>query len=124
MTNRLLNLGSLRWAVPAISLIVFSVSQYQNWLWGWQIQMLLALFSVVAGLVLLANGMFSWGKFVVSALLGIIATYSFANGGLFWPIGLLILFVTAKGRKDRVVPKTSRLSRCWLRFRRAGQMRR
>jgi hypothetical protein len=98
-TARNLGMAGLRWAIPASALIVFSVSQYQNWLFGWQIQMLLNLLAVLAGITLLANGAFSWSKFAGAAALGILATYSFANGLLFWPIGLGILLVVAHGRR-------------------------
>jgi hypothetical protein len=100
-TGRTLAVAGLRWAIPVSSLIVFSISQYQNWLWGWQIQMLLNMLAVVGGIVVLAQPAFTWPRFAASALLGILATYSFANGVLFWPIGLGILLVVTHGRKER-----------------------
>jgi hypothetical protein len=101
ITGRKLAAVRLPWAIPAISLIVFSISQYQNWLWGWQLQMFLNLLAVVGGIVLLANEIFSWRRFAASALLGIVATYSFANGALFWPIGLVMLLVVTTGAKEK-----------------------
>jgi hypothetical protein len=101
ITGRKLGIAGLHWAIPAISLIVFSVSQYQNWLWGWQLQMLLNLLAVVGGILLLANETFSWRRFAAAALLGMVATYSFANGTLFWPIGLVILPVVTAGKRER-----------------------
>ena len=92
-TARTLHVAKWLWAVPACSLIVFSISHFQNWLWGWQIQMMLNVLAALAGLVVLAERSFRWNKFAVSVLLGIVATYSFANGILFWPIGLGILWV-------------------------------
>jgi hypothetical protein len=92
----------LTWAIPLASLVVFSVGQYQNWLWGWQLQMFLNVLCVVAGVLVLANGAFNWKKFAAAAASGIGATYAFANGPLFWPIGLLVLLaVTAEGRQRR-----------------------
>jgi hypothetical protein len=102
ITRRKLGVAGLFWAIPAISLVVFSISQYQNWLWGWQLQMLLNLLAVAGGIVLLANDdTFRWSKFAAAALLGIVATYSFANGALFWPIGLAILLITTAGTRER-----------------------
>ena len=101
ITGRKLGFAGLPWAIPAISLIVFSVSQYQNWLWGWQIQMFLNLLAVAGGIVLLANDTFRWWKFAAAALLGIVATYSFANGILLWPIGLLLLLLVPTGAGKR-----------------------
>jgi hypothetical protein len=81
---------------------MFSVAQYQNWLWGWQLQIFLNLFCVVAGVLVLANGAFSWARFATAAACGVGATYSFANGPLFWPIGLLaLLAVTTAGRQRK-----------------------
>ena len=101
MTKQKLGVGSLSWAVPAVSLVVFSLSQHQNWLWGWQLQMFLNLLAVLGGIVLLAQATFHWRRFVAAAGLGIVATYSFANGALFWPIGLAILFIGTAGIRER-----------------------
>ena len=101
ITGRKLAVARLPWAIPAVSLIVFSVSQYQNWLWGWQLQMFLNLLAVAGGIVLLANDTFRWWKFAAAALLGIVATYSFANGALIWPIGLLLLLLVPTGAGKR-----------------------
>jgi len=101
ITGRKLAVARLPWAIPAISLIVFSISQYQNWLWGWQLQMFLNLLAVVGGIVLLAGEIFRWRKFATAALLGIVATYSFANGALIWPIGLAVLFLMTAGTRKR-----------------------
>lgn len=100
-TERSLGVVGLHWAIPASSLIVFSISQYQNWLWGYQIAMPLTLLAVVGGIVLLSGPAFRWRRFAAAALLGIVATYSFASGVLFWPIGLGILLVVTRGRKER-----------------------
>lgn len=100
-TARKLGMAGLPWAMPALSLIVFSIAQYQNWLWGWQIQMLLNLLAVLGGIVVLAGEPFGWRRFAVAALLGVVASGSFANGVLFWPIGLLILLVVTTGGRQR-----------------------
>jgi len=101
ITARKLAVPRLPWAIPAVSLVVFSVSQYENWLWGWQLQMFLNLLAVAGAIVLLANDPFRWWKFSAAALLGIVANYSFANGALVWPIGLLLLLVATAGLPQR-----------------------
>jgi hypothetical protein len=100
-TRKDLNCESLYWAVPACSLIVFSISQFENWLWGWQMQMLLNVLAASASLILLASRPFSWLKFASASLLGIVATYSFANGLLVWPIGLVVIFLATAGRSEK-----------------------
>ena len=102
-TARELARPDLTSVIPLASLLVFSIAQYQNWLWGWQLQMFLNLFCVVAGVLVLANGGFSWARFATAAVFGVGATYAFANGPLFWPIGLLaLLAVTTAGRQRKL----------------------
>jgi hypothetical protein len=100
-TERQLAFAGLRWAIPLSSLIVFSISQYQNWLWGWQIQMLLNLLAVMGGILLLSDPNFRWRGLAAAAVLGVVGTYSFANGVIFWPIGLGILIFVTRGKKER-----------------------
>jgi hypothetical protein len=106
ITGRKLGAAGLAWAIPATSLIVFSIGQYQNWLWGWQLQMFLNLLAAMGGIVLLAHETFTWKRFALSALLGVVALYSFANGVLFWPIGLVILLVVTAGARQRLAAIT------------------
>jgi hypothetical protein len=51
----------------------------------------------------LANEPFRWSKFAAAIGLGIVATYSFGDGTLFWPVGLMILLLlkTGTGEKRR-----------------------
>jgi len=81
------------WPMPVISLLVFTLGQAENWLWGWQIQIFLNVLAVVAGIVLLGSRPFRWGKYWYALGCGILATYSFANGLLFWPLGFLALIL-------------------------------
>jgi hypothetical protein len=101
ITAQKLAVGRLPWAVPAVSLVVFALSQYENWLWGWQITMFLNLLAVTSTIVLLANDRFSWHRFAVATALGIVANYSFANGALVWPVGLVLLLVVTAGIPQR-----------------------
>ena len=100
-TARRLEISNWTWAAPVCSLVVFSMSQFQNWLWGWQIQMMMNALAVVGGVVLLSNPEFSWRKFAAAAALGVVAAFSFANGLLFWPVGLGVLWLGARGKPER-----------------------
>lgn len=93
MTNLLL---------PIISLMIFSLAQAENWLWGWQIQFFLNIFAVVVGFIILTNPPLTRLSFVLTLILGIIATYSVANGLLFWPIGLLMLLLNCDNQNRRI----------------------
>jgi hypothetical protein len=92
-TARLFGKRALRWALPACSLVAFSASQYENFLWGWQLGLLLGLLSALGAILLLANRPFQWSKFGGAIALGIVATYSFANGVLVWVVGFGLLCV-------------------------------
>jgi hypothetical protein len=92
------------WLWALLSLLVFSLSQWENWLWGWQLQVFLNVLSVVFGIVLLTRRPFEWTHFAGAAIAGIVATYSFGNGLLFWPVGLGVLALAAsKGPPKRLL---------------------
>ena len=101
-TARALGARELEWALPLTSLIVFSMSQFDNWLWGWQIQMVLSVLAALAAIVLLANGACDPKKFIGAAALGFVATHSFASGIAIWPIGLLLIVTDPSLRAARV----------------------
>ncbi len=84
----------LRWLLPIVSVMVFSLAQGENWLWGFELQVFMNVLAVVAGLVLLGQPAHRWA-FFGAILLGIIATYSFANGVLYWFLGLFTLLLLA-----------------------------
>jgi len=102
--TRALGYPGFPWVVPIFSLLVFTLGQAENWLWGWQVQIFLNVMAVVAGLVLLGNRAFRWAKFWWALGFGILATYSFANGLLFWPLGFLaITLVPPNNRRHKVL---------------------
>ena len=78
--------------ISIISLLIFSLSQYENWRWGWQIQIFLNVLMVCLGIYWLTKSAQSHWYFLGAIGAGIIATYSFANGLLFWGIGLIVLW--------------------------------
>ncbi len=92
-------------AVYTSALIIFSLTQWENWVWGWQIQVFLNVFAVCLGFYFLIRSTHSTHSvnsvqassgqskinFIASIICGIVATFSFANGLLFWPIGFFIL---------------------------------
>lgn len=90
------------WAVPILSLLVFGLDQAENWLWGWQIQIFLNVLAAVAGFILISHGPFRWRRYAGAMGCGIVATYSFANGLLFWPLGFLaLILISYKKRRQR-----------------------
>jgi len=79
--------------IPLMSLLVFNLGQRESWLQGFQTVMFLGVACVIVGIFILAENA-SWSSFFVAIVLGIIANYSMANGLLYWPIGLIVLFIT------------------------------
>ena len=90
------------WLWLLLSLAVFSLSQWENWLWGWQVQIFLNVFFVSGAIALLARSPLEWKTLLSAALLGFAATYSFGNGLLVWPIGmaLVALAPAVRGRRS------------------------
>jgi len=100
--------SGLPWAVPAASLLIFTLGQAENWLWGWQIQIFLNVLAVIAGLALLGGGAFQWRRLWWAAGLGIVASYSFANGLIFWPLGFIALLLSPpREKRSRVLALTA-----------------
>lgn len=95
----------LIWSLPFISILLFSINQWENWIWGWQIQILLSVFCVIFGIFILCYRDFNWKKFTLAVLLGFVALYSFANGIVYWILGLLILALSSsfKNRKEKLL---------------------
>jgi hypothetical protein len=52
---------------------------------------------------LVANPPFTWTRFIGGALAGVVASYSFGNGGVFWLTGLFILWVALDSGKEKWV---------------------
>ncbi len=104
-TFKQLELKGLNWAIPIISVLVFSLTQIENWLWGWQIQMLLNVLTVAMGIVLLSAPASNWRHFTLAVLSCVVASYSFANGLLCWPIGLAVILLVRREKGGRLMQR-------------------
>ena len=104
LTNKFLKNSKPCWLIPIISMIIFSLTQSTNWLWGWTMIIFLNVFAITSGFIILSNFGTKWAGFCSAAILGIIGTYSFANGLLYWPIGLFILFfINHQDKKNKIL---------------------
>jgi hypothetical protein len=88
ISRRLVGARGSNWALPVASLVVFSPNQWENWLWGWQIALFLNLLAVVAGVALLARAVRRWWYLPAAMVLGIVASFSFACGLIYWVAAL------------------------------------
>lgn len=73
------------------ALFVFSLRQYENWVWSAETVYFLPSLCSVACVVLLSGSRFEWKKFCAALALAFAACASFAAGFAVWPAGLWIL---------------------------------
>lgn len=86
----------------SIPILLFTTGQWENWSWGFQIQIFLNVAAVMNGLVLLTRKLTPL-KLVFIFICGTVATYSFANGIMFWLIGLIIIVFALKPIKNKIL---------------------
>src|SRR4030095_7978330 len=77
------------WLAPVFSVLLFSPLQWENWLWGWQITVLLCALAMVVAAYLAAGGA---RGLRLSGMLGcgLVATFSFAAGLVVWPVHAVV----------------------------------
>lgn len=92
---------ALPWLLPVIAIAVFSLRQYENWLWGFQLQIFLNVLLVLAGFAFLTSRALTWATLLAALLCGLGATFSFGNGLLYWPLGLAVLLALAPRSQRR-----------------------
>jgi hypothetical protein len=81
-------------AFVASALLIFSPVQYENWLFGIQVVYFAPLVCVVAALCVAVSGLPARVKFLLSALLATVSTFSSANGFLCWVVAAPALAVS------------------------------
>jgi hypothetical protein len=75
-----------------VSFTVFSLRQWENLLWGWQICWGMAVLFSILAFYLLAVRSRTTLCFILALVSGAIASFSLLTGLLVWPVGLLELF--------------------------------
>lgn len=84
------------WVPFFLALLVFSLSQQENWFWGFQVQIPLAVLTGVGAVFLLGQPGFSWGRWAGAVALGLASTYSFGVGMVVWPVGAVALALVGR----------------------------
>lgn len=91
-----------------IPLVGFTLVQYENTLWAFQIAWFIVLFCTIAALGLLAHDRApSMGRLLAAVVLGTIGSYSLEQGLLVWPVGLVVLFSSGVPVRVRALWATS-----------------
>jgi hypothetical protein len=78
--------------------IYFSLFQWENWLWGWQLGWFLsgiAAAGAMWALAFVSDRPWRWSVALAGAC-GVLATYSLGNGLLVWPAGVVVLALLRK----------------------------
>jgi hypothetical protein len=87
------------WLIVPIGWLFISTAQNQNLLVGWQFQIPLMNFFVLLTILLLTNEPLRARDQLAAAATAFIATFSFANGLLIWPV--IVLYVAFRKRSFR-----------------------
>jgi len=87
------------WLVPPLSGLVFSTVQWENWVWGWQLQIWLCALMALATSVLVAEGAGDRRRLAGAMACAIVATYSFASGLMVWVSQAPGVWLTAGARR-------------------------
>jgi len=101
-TRRRIDSVQPEWPVAMLGMLVFSFAQWENWMWGWQIQILFSVWAIVTGIYLLDRQQFSRWTFSGALVLGVLASFSFGNGLLYWIIAFpLVMFSRYRNQNER-----------------------
>lgn len=79
------------WLIPFVSLLMFSYSQHNVWMWGMHVAITMALLGMVAAVFVLTREVLGWKHIVLAAAFGVFACYSFGAGVAVWGVGLVIV---------------------------------
>ena len=90
------------------SLLIFSPIQYQNWLWGMQVDMLLPMACLSTALVVLYSNRGAWLNLAIAAALATVAGYSYLNGLICW-----VLLIPAMLQQFKSKPAKLRAALIW-----------
>ena len=87
------------WAVPAVSALMLSMNQWENWLWQWQVAIFVTVLLLFVCLALLGRSPLGPGRVFAAAIAAAAASFSFGNGLLLWPAGLVLVWTNGGPRR-------------------------
>lgn len=113
--------GALAYLIP-INILLFSATQYENWLWGLQSQFYLPYVGTVGGLVIAGSRKSLRFRFSAGALLCLVTTFALANGLFTWLLVGPAIFLlpgreTGEVRRSRWIVAWVAVTACvWLAY--------
>jgi hypothetical protein len=87
------------WAL--VNVLLFSPVQAENWLWGFQSQILLSNLCIVGAVIAVTANLRDATRMTLAALFALAGTLAFGQGLLIWPI--IALLMIARGEKRRPI---------------------
>jgi hypothetical protein len=75
-----------------VAILTFSIVQWQNTLWGFQMAWYLVMLSLAFAIVLLDRATLNWMTFVAAVIAGVVGSFSSLQGLLIWPAGLILIY--------------------------------
>jgi hypothetical protein len=114
-TTARLGLGGGGGLAPLLTLLVFALTQWENWVWGWQLIFFLETLLTTGCLLGLANwdGRGTGRRLALAAALGAGASLTQSLGLLVWPVGAGVLALAGLARRARA-EQVARAVGAWL----------
>jgi hypothetical protein len=75
-----------------VAFLMFSLCQYGNMLWGFQMAWYLVLVAMAISLFLLDRVTLTWAAYSGAMVAAVIGSFSSLQGLLIWPVGLILLY--------------------------------
>ena len=91
------------WMKTIISLMIFSMIQYENWYWGWQVQIFMSVLGTIIAIWSVNKEQGKATGLTIAILAAIISSYSFNAGLTTWPALGIILLLQKKWKLKHII---------------------
>lgn len=86
-----------------VTLLVFSMVQYENWLCGWQLQIFMSLLGSIITILSLNKWQGTVHGLIIAIAGAVLASYSFGSGLVIWPAALFFLIFSKNWRLKHII---------------------
>ena len=91
------------WLKIFISLMIFSMVQYENWSWGWQIQFFMSILGSIIAIWAANKWQGKSSGLTIVTLAAVLSSYSFNTGLLTWPAVFVVLLLQKKWKRKHII---------------------